>query len=303
MAQDMPAAEIDVTVDLVRRLLAAQHPDLADRPLDVVANGWDNAIVRVGDDLVARIPRRRQGAELVEHEQRWLPELAARLPIPIATPVRFGLPTEEYPWRWSICPWFDGDVAADVELAEPERAADRLAAFVADLHAVAPPDAPENPHRGQPVRLLRERVVANVPRLDDPQLAGRILGHAEVLARAPEWSGAPVWLHGDLHSANVIVRDGSIAAVLDFGDITSGDPAVDLAIAWMLFEGEALERFRAGAGSGGAGGGGGGVDDDTWARAQLWGLHFAVLYLLHSADAPRFARMGRRLLGRLLPAD
>ncbi len=292
---NMPAAEVEVDEQLVARLLATQHPDLADRPLTVVANGWDNVIVRIGDDLVARVPRRREGAALVENEQRWLPELAARLPIPVAAPVLMGAPTDEYPWRWSICPWFDGDVAADVSLADPDRAADRLAAFVADLHAVAPDDAPSNPFRGQPLGPLIERLEENVTRLDDRALARRIGRRVDELAATPDWDGPPLWLHGDLHTANVVVRDGQIAAVLDFGDITSGDPAVDLAIAWMMFDDGPRARFRAGAGSGGAG-----VDDATWDRAQVWGLHFAVLYLLHSADAERFARMGATLLARLV---
>lgn len=291
----MPAAEVDVTEDLVRRLLAAQHPDLADRPLTVVANGWDNVIVRVGDDLVARVPRRREGAALVEHEQRWLPTLASRLPIPIAAPVRVGRPTDDYPWSWSICPWFEGEVAADAPLADPDAEADRLAAFVAELHAIASGDAPVNPFRGQPLRSLLDRLAGNLPRLDDRDLADRIRQRADGLAATPEWDGPPVWLHGDLHTANVVVRRGSIVAVLDFGDVTSGDPAVDLAIAWMLFDDGPRDRFRAGAGPGGAA-----VDDDTWARAQVWGLHFAVLYLLHSADTARFARMGSTLLDRLL---
>lgn len=110
------------------------------------------------------------------------------------------------------------------------------------------------------------------------------------LERTPDWSGAPAWVHGDLHTANVIVADGAIAAIIDWGDITSGDPAVDLAIGWMLFAGDDREVLRRAAGVDTP------VDDDTWRRGELWALHFALVYLLNSADNPRFARMGAKLL-------
>ncbi|QNP57539.1 aminoglycoside phosphotransferase family protein [Tessaracoccus defluvii] len=296
-----PSAEVDVTVSLVHDLLAQQHPDLADSPPTVVANGWDNVIVRVGDDLVARFPRRRLAAGLVAGEQRWLPGLAAGLPIPIATPVRTGRPGLGYPWAWSICRWFDGEVAADVRLADPGHEAERLGRFVHALHRPAPAEAPANPFRGQPVAELVPRIRANLARLfpsPTPSTSSgtysAILALIDQLATTPEWTGPPLWLHGDLHTANLVVADGAIAAVIDFGDLTSGDPAVDLAVAWMLFDGDDRARFR------GAAGGGTAVDDDTWARARLWELHFALLYLLHSADNERFARMGHRLLDAVL---
>jgi aminoglycoside phosphotransferase (APT) family kinase protein len=289
-AQNMPAAEVEITEGLVRRLLAAQHPDLADQPLLLVANGWDNAIFRVGDALVVRLPRRQLGADLVANEQRWLPGLAERLPIPIAAPLRVGVPTDEYPWAWSICPWFDGDVAADAVLASPMTEARRLGAFVAALHIEAPPDAPDNPFRGQPIAELRPRIDASVDRLGDVIDRRSIVRLVDRLCDVDDWPGPPVWLHGDLHSANVVVRDGAIAAVLDFGDITSGDPACDLAIAWMLFTGDDRNAFRSAAAPRSP------VDDATWQRAHVWAVHFALLYVLHSADNERFARMGRSLL-------
>lgn len=293
-AQNMPAAEIDIDDDLVRRLLAEQHPDLAGLTLTLVANGWDNAIFRLGGDLAVRLPRRQLGADLVVNEQRWLPELAARLPIPVPVPLRAGLPSGDYPWNWTVVAWFDGDVAADVALVDPMFEARRLGRFVDALHTPAPAEAPVNPFfRGQPLGELRPRVVNSIERLGGSIDATAVGAHLDRLADVADWEGAPVWLHGDLHSANVVVRDGTICAVIDFGDITSGDPAVDLAIGWMLFDDEALAEFRASAGT---------VDDATWSRAQAWALHFALLYLLHSADNPRFGRMGTKLLGRVVPA-
>ncbi len=289
-AQNMPAADVDIDEGLVRRLLDDQHPDLAHLPLTIVANGWDNVIFRLGSDLTVRLPRRQLAAELVANEQRWLGDLAPSLPIPIPAPLRFGLPNDSYPWRWSIGPWFDGEVAADVAFADPVAQAIRLGRFVAALHTPAPVDAPFNAFRGQPIGELRPRVAANTERLGAWIDGAAVATRFDELADVDDWSSEPVWLHGDLHSANVLVRDGAICAVIDFGDITSGDPAVDLAVGWMLFDTAALDAFRSSAGA---------IDDATWSRAQAWGLHFAVLYLLHSADNPRFTRMGTHLLERL----
>jgi len=289
----MPAAEIDIDDGLVRRLLADQHRDLAALPLTLVANGWDNAIFRLGGDLAVRLPRRQLGADLVVHEQRWLPELASRLPLPVPVPLRVGLPSDDYPWSWTVVAWFDGDVAADVALADAMVEARRLGRFVDALHTPAPADAPLNPFRGQPIDELRPRVVNSIERLGESIDAAAVAARLDRLTDVADWHEAPVWLHGDLHSANVVVRDGMVRAVIDFGDITSGDPAVDLAIGWMLFDDAALDVFRASAGT---------VDGATWSRAQAWALHFALLYLLHSADNLRFGRMGTQLLERVVPA-
>ena len=294
-AQNMPAAEVDVTEDLVRRLLAEQHPDLAERALVLVANGWDNVIFRLegGDDaaLTVRLPRRQLGADLVANEHRWLPELALRLPIAIPAPVRFGEPSDEYPWKWSVCPWFDGDVAADVAPDDLGREAQRLGAFLAALHTPAPSDAPHNAYRCGPATEPRPRFEAAVQRLGPLVDGARVRARWEELASVEEWDGEAVWLHGDLHTANVIVRHGVISAVIDFGDVTAGDPAVDFAIGWMLFDEEDRQSLRTATG---------GVDDATWSRAEAWALHFAMMYLLHSADSERFERMATALLARLL---
>lgn len=293
VALNVPAAEVDVTDGLVRRLLADQHPDLADRSLHLVANGWDNMIFRLGDDLVVRLPRRQAAAELVENEQRWLPELARRLPLPIPAPLRRGRPSDAYPWCWTIAPWIDGEVAADVELADPTRDAVRLGEFLAALHVIAPGGAPHNLFRGTPVAELPDRFEPRLEQLGDLIDAAAVRRRFDQLVDVDEFDGPPRWVHGDLHTANVLVNDGSISSVIDWGDITAGDPACDFAIGWMLFDDRSRDVFRLAAGAGTP------VDDSTWQRAEAWALHFAVMYLAHSADSRRFERMGRSLLAAL----
>jgi aminoglycoside phosphotransferase (APT) family kinase protein len=284
---NMPAAEVDVDEPLLGRLLAEQHPDLAGAELRLLASGWDNVLYRVGPDLVARLPRRQVAAALVDHEQRWLPEIAARLPLPVPAPVRVGRPGAGYPWRWSLCPWLAGEPAALAPLADAADAARVLGSFVAALHVPAPANAPANPVRGVPLAARSaafEARLAKLGRLVDGAGAREVWRAA---SDAPPWAGPPLWLHGDLHPANVLVADGRLAAVIDFGDLTAGDPATDLAAAWMLFEPGARAVFRDCAGD---------VDDATWCRARGWAVGLSVAILASSADNELMAAVARRTL-------
>lgn len=291
----MPAAEVDLDAALVRALLAEQFPDLEALPLDLVANGWDNAVFRLGDDLCVRLPRRQAAAPLVEHEQRWLPSLAPTLPLPIPAPVRSGGPsrTEGFPWAWSVCPWLPGRIALEAPPADAVEAAVVLGHFVAALHRPAPADAPPNPYRGVPLSDRTERLLQAVARLGDAVDGAAIVERWEALVVTPPWSGPPLWLHGDLHAANVLVDGGRVSAVIDFGDVTAGDPATDLALAWLLFGDDdgARRAFRHAAGD---------VDDDTWRRAEGWALALGLAFLANSADNPAFAGLGRRTIDVVL---
>lgn len=292
----IPPAEFDVTDALVRELLRSQHPDLAELELRQAARGWDNVLYRLGPDLVVRLPRRAVAAALVEHEQRWLPELAPRLPLPIPAPVRIGRPELGYPWPWSITPWFDGDAAADVSLADPAADAKRLGDFMAALHHAAPHDAPANPARDIFIGDRADRFVDVTGRIAGlldrlaPDGVRRARARWNELVRARPHPAPTSWVAGDVHTGNLIVVDGALAAVIDFGDLCAGDPAVDLAVGWMLFAPEARDVFRSAASEGEFP-----VDDDAWHRAEAWAWYFAVLYLANSADDERLARMGRAL--------
>jgi aminoglycoside phosphotransferase (APT) family kinase protein len=285
----MPAAEVDVSVELVRRLLAGQHPDLADLDVAVLANGWDNLVCMLGADLLVRLPRRAQAAELVAHEQRWLPVLAPGLPLPIPAPVRVGHPAEGFPWKWSVVPYFPGRVAALSAPDDLASAAIALGEFLAALHVSAPPEAPVNPVRGGPLSTRADGVTENLGLLARGREVGAARAIWESSIEAPVWAGNPVWVHGDLHPANILVDAGRVSAVIDFGDLTRGDPATDLSVAWMLLPAAEREIFRQVYGR---------ADEGTWARARGWALSLALLTF--SADNPLMAGIGQRTLSELL---
>ena len=286
----MPAAEVDVDGDLVAGLLRDQHPDVAGLPLRPLAHGWDNVSFRLGDDLVVRLPRRAAAADLMLHEQRWLGALAPDLPLPIPAPVRVGGPGRGYPWPWSVVPWLAGTSWEAAPPTDTGRAAHRLGGFLAALHVPAPVDAPHNPLRGVPLAARAERFDAAVGELGGRIDGARCRASFAELASADVWDGAPVWLHGDVHPLNLVVADDELAAVIDFGDICAGDPATDLAIAWMVLPPGDHRTFRASAGARHA------IDDATWQRARAWALALAVAFLAGSDDHPVIASIGRRTL-------
>jgi aminoglycoside phosphotransferase (APT) family kinase protein len=292
----MPAAELDVTRELVRRLLEAQQPDLAGLPIEVMTNGWDNVVYRLGSELLIRLPRREMAAKLVVHEQQWLPLLQARLPLPIPAPVRTGNPDFGYPWSWSVVPFLPGQVAAQNPPSDLRDAAVILGEFLAALHTPAPPDAPINPYRGVPLANRRAAVLENLAAVADLVDSTAARQAWDVAAAAPAWDEGPVWLHGDLHPANILVDRGRISGVIDFGDITAGDPAADLSVAWMMLPAKHHDAFRhtyRNAASHTA-------DDDIWVRARGWALTLSLAFLAHSADNPQLSQIGHRTIGAVL---
>jgi aminoglycoside phosphotransferase (APT) family kinase protein len=286
-----PAAEIDVDADLVRALLRDQHPDLAEQPLRLAASGWDNVMFRLGEALAVRMPRRGTGGALIDSEQRWLPVLAPRLPLPVPAPIRLGTPGRGYPWRWSILPWLEGE-AADLGEPGPGQGA-VLGGFFRALHVAPPADAPINPYRGCP---LADRVAAVAERFERVAARTQVLTPA-VMGMWQEALAAPVdvaatWLHGDPHARNVLTREGRFSAIIDWGDMAAGDRATDLAAVWMLLpdrsaRAAALEAYGA-------------ISAATLARARGWAVMFGMMLAdigLH--DDARMGVMGARTLSRL----
>jgi aminoglycoside phosphotransferase (APT) family kinase protein len=291
MHAPIPAAEVDVDAHLVRRLLRAQHPDLADRRLRRIGTGWDNAVYRLGPDLTVRVPRRELGARLIATELRWVPELAPGLPLPVPTPVLAGAPTDFYPWPWAVCAHVPGRPvgASAFTGVAGVRAARAMAAFLGSLHVPAPSDAPRSPFRGVPLAERSESVARALADAPAAQRSRIERGWAQAL-RAPLHEGPDMWLHGDLHGLNVLAVRGSISGIIDFGDLCAGDPATDLACAWLLLDHPGRQRMREVLD----------VDDAAWARGQGWALFLGLMFLVHSADSPVNGAIGRRALGEVL---
>lgn len=284
---------MSIDAELVARLVVAQHPSLAG-PVSWLSSGWDNELYRLGDDYVVRMPRRALAVPLIEHEQRWLPELQKLVEVRLPVPVAVGLPSEGYPWPWSITRWMPGEPVAHLAIAERGGLVEPLADFVRELHVPAAAEAPVNPVRGTPLAArdaaVRDRIASgSTPR------AAELLRLWERALSAPVYDGPPLWMHGDLHPINVLASDRrSLAAVIDFGDLGQGDPACDLAAAWLFFDPDQRATFRARIG------GTSPHDDSTWERARGWAVGQATAFLQNTVDAPVLDAIGRHAIEQLV---
>jgi aminoglycoside phosphotransferase (APT) family kinase protein len=292
-----PRAEVDIDASLVRRLLREQHPDLADLALTRIGEGWDNTLFRLGADLAVRLPRRVVAAVLVEHEQRWLPILSSRLPLPIPTPVRVGVSGCGYPWSWSVVPWFAGECALIQPSLDLAAAAADLGAFLGSLHQPAPDDVQANPWRAS-LESRTSVMIERLQRLDGIVDRAAVVALWERVLAIPSWSGPPLWIHADLHPGNLVVNGRRLSAVIDFGDLTSGDPATDLSVAWMLLPPALRPDFRAAACNAIDP-----IDDNAWMRARGWALTLGVAYLAYSHDDEAMGALGKATINAALEGE
>lgn len=270
----MHTDEVPIDVSLVGRLLAAQFPHWADLPVAPVCSaGTDHALYRLGDDKVVRLPRIPASARQVDKEQQWLPQLAPFLPLAIPVPLAQGKPAADFPWNWSIYSWLEGETVTSDRIADPQQFATDLAHFITALQRINPtaglPPGAHNSFRGVPLALLdtaTRTAIATLQGLIDGETATAAW---DVAVHTPAWSGAPVWIHGDLQAGNLLTVQGQLRAVIDFGCLGVGDPACDLMVAWNLLDAESRSVFRTTLH----------VDDATWARGRGWALSFGLIAL------------------------
>jgi aminoglycoside phosphotransferase (APT) family kinase protein len=287
----MHADEVESDEALVGRLLATHFPDWAGLPLArVPSSGTDNALYRLGEDMVVRLPRIHWAVGGLEKEFRWLPVLATQLPLELSVPLARGAPTEEYPWEWGVYSWLEGENPTPGGFVDADGLIEDAARFIEALHAIDPTGGPPA-RRGVPLEVqdqrARDALVA---------LRGQIDTDAATTAweqalEAPAWSSGPVWVHGDLLPGNLLVRVGRLTGVIDWAGVGVGDPACDLIIAWGLLSSETRPAFRKRLK----------VDDATWARGRGWALSLALIAIPYYADTnPEFAATAQHLLREVL---
>ncbi|WP_432489573.1 aminoglycoside phosphotransferase family protein [Kineococcus sp. SYSU DK018] len=265
---------ISVSADLVHQLIAEQFPQWSQLPVRPVTNGgWDNFTFHLGPDMSVRLPAAAEYALAVDKEHHWLPRLAAQLPLPISTPLGKGEPGVGYPFAWSIHRWLEGDPVTATSTTDgtvdPIRFAGDLADFLAALQQIDPTDGPppgvHNWFRGSTLRTYDATTQTALTALEarlDPAVDTDLTREVWATALQARWDRIPAWFHGDIAAGNLLLREGHLAAVIDFGTCGVGDPACDLAGAWTLLDaaGRRVLRERLA------------VDEATWARGRGWAL-------------------------------
>jgi len=266
--------ELEIDVDLARRLLKAQAPQWAELPIEPVPSaGTDNMLYRLGNDKVIRLPRVAWAAGLVEKEQTWLPWLAPHLPLAIPRPLAVGQPGEAYPWQWSVYGWLEGDEASLDNLASVEQAAVALAQFIHSLENLDASGGPRagsgNFYRGVPLKERDAPTRAAIASLKDLLDTAALVAAWEKALAVPAYTGLAKWVHGDLRPGNLLASRGRLSAVIDFGCLGVGDPACDLQVAWSFLPPGVRTAFRQSLGT----------DDASWERGKGWALSVSIVAL------------------------
>jgi aminoglycoside phosphotransferase (APT) family kinase protein len=287
----MHADEIHTDAHLVARLLAGQFPHWARLPIRPVSSaGTDNALYRLGDDMVVRLPRIRWAVESLDKEHQWLPRLAPLLPVAVPVPLGKGVPAESYPWRWSVYSWLDGENPTVEDHGDSPQLAVDLAGFLAALQRIDPMDGPPA-SRGEALERRDEATRAAIEALRGAIDTDAVTAAWEAALEVPPWAGPPVWVHADLAPGNVLLVRRRLGAVIDFSLMGLGDPACDLPVAWNLLSEGVRDRFRTTLE----------VDDATWARGRGWALSIALIQLPYYRDTnPALAASSRHVIREIL---
>jgi aminoglycoside phosphotransferase (APT) family kinase protein len=281
----------EITADVAARLVAGQFPQWASLPVvPVKLNGWDNTTFRLGDELSIRLPSADGYTAQVGKEHHWLPVLAPRLPLPIPEPVAMGRPTGEFPRPWSVYRWLAGEPASADQVTDLAGFAADLAGFLAALQAIdasgGPPAGAHNFFRGGPLATYDEQT-RQLIRLTADDIDASAATSVWDAALASTWERAPVWVHGDVTGSNLLVAEGTLRAVIDFGGVAVGDPACDLVMEWTFFTGNSATIFRRGLH----------LDEATWARGRGWALWKALLMIGEEREGRSDAQDAARRFG------
>lgn len=281
--------EIDAT--LVKQLIRAQFPQWAELPVVPVENGgWDNRTFRLGDSMSARLPSALRYVAQVEKEHRWLPELRPHLPFPIPIPLGLGVPGAGYPWPWSIYGWLDGKPAHVARIRDLNRFAVDLAHFLVALRSIdashGPAAGAHNFHRGGSLTVYDTETRQSIGKLAD-MIDVSLVTEVWEAALTTSWQGPGVWIHGDVAETNLLVKEGRLDAVVDFGNTGVGDPSCDLVIAWTFLDLASRNEFRSAVA----------LDPATWKRARGWAIWKALITLARFRDTdPNQAKKAQQVI-------
>ncbi|KAA1188790.1 aminoglycoside phosphotransferase family protein [Paenibacillus sp. B2(2019)] len=274
-----------ITVDLVARLINEQFPawsDLEIRP--VKFSGNDNRTFHLGEHMSVRLPSAAAYAPQVEKEQQWLPILSKELTLPIQIPLVKGEPNEEYPLPWSINEWVEGETLTHQNINDLNQFARDLGAFLIELQSIDASRGPlageHNFYRGGSLAVYDEESRHAIEHNKDI-FKEDLLREIWELALDSKWNSKPVWVHGDIAPGNLLVKDGKLCAVIDFGILGVGDPACDAAMAWTFFDEDSRKVFKDVLQ----------MDEETWNRARGWALWKALItYNGNRYSNPKVAR-------------
>lgn len=289
--------EQEITIELVKSLLKKQCPQWADLKLQPIhSSGTDNALFRLGDQYVVRIPRIEWSpgsvASGINKEWLWLPQLARYLTIPVSEPVFKGEPNEMYPWPWSITKWNAGHNPTFEKENEYEQLAVNLASFLNELHCIKPPNTGPLSRRGVPLSKQDKETTEAINALADEMDTNPLVSLWEQLVTTPKWNKPLVWMHGDLLPGNILVQNKRLSAVIDFADLGLGDPACDLIAAWSLLNQHSRAIFRKHLIN---------IDEHTWQRGKGWALSIALIIIPYYKNTnPILTSVARRMIEQLI---
>lgn len=295
----MSSNNLDINADLVRRLIKKQFPQWADlsvRPVE--KGGYDNFTFHLGDQMSVRLPRGEGYAEQVEKEAKWLPILGDQLMLPITTPVAKGMPDEGYPFCWSVNRWIEGETLTHDNITDMNDFAIDLSMFIKNLQSIDASNGPvggeHNYFRGCPLTAYKfnEWTMAGLETLGNEIETEKCLKiwHRAI---ASEWTNKPVWIHGDINPGNLLVKNGKLSGVIDFGVMAVGDPAVEITMAWTFFDRESRKVFLQAIG----------LDVETEYRARGWALWKALTTCMWNPNESVSVRKAKQVISQLINED
>jgi len=261
----------NINVELVVKLINEQFPEWSNLEVRPVKfSGHDNRTFHLGEHMSVRLPSTASYVPQVEKEQQWLPILSQKLSLPIPTPLAKGNPSAAYPWSWSINKWLEGETLSHTYINDLNQVARDLGAFLIELQSIdisgGPLAGKHNFYRGGSIAIYNEEYRSAIENNKDT-FNEQILNEIWDLALASKWTSEPVWVHGDVAPGNLLVKDGKLCAVIDFGILGVGDPACDAVMAWTFFDSDSRKIFKRVLN----------MDEGTWNRARGWALWKALI--------------------------